>query len=358
MAARLFPLFSFLILCNVAPTLVAQDATREARLQKLLERFPAADENKDGKLTEQEARAYRENVLSDRRKSNGGPRVTPTHADVKYGSHQRNVFDLWLPEQADDKVDDEKKFPLFVYFHGGGFVAGDKQAFDPTAFLAEGIAVVSANYRFVDGRTTLSPQPLLDAARVIQFIRTKADDWNLDTGKIAVSGSSAGAVITMWIGYRDDLAQPSSDDPVSRQSTRVTCIAPLNGPTNLDPRWITPTMGGPKEIHGSFPKMFGAAVDASDAPEIRERILESSPMEHVSADDPPSLLIYTGKPDGIPLPESASTGVLIHHAYFGKVLKQQLDTVGVANQYLPATDPRKNGYAVIREWLSEHGFRD
>ncbi len=344
------------LLCGmISQHVQAQETGREARLQKWLKQFPEADTNRDGKLSEREAKAYRDNVLSKRRKSTSGTRLAPTHADVKYGPHERNVFDLWLPAANDSAG--EGKYPLFVYFHGGGFVAGDKSGFDPSSFLADDMAVVSANYRFVDGSKTLSPAPLHDSARVIQFLRSKANDWNLDTDRIAVSGSSAGAVISMWIGYHDDLANPDSDDPVARQSSRVTCIAPLNGPSNLDPRWITETMGGPKHIHGSFPKMFGAAVTASDSDEVRDRILESSPIEHVSADDPPSLLIYTGKPAGIPLPESASTGVLIHHAYFGQALKQRLDKVGVANEYLPATDPRKDGYAVIRKWLSRHGFK-
>ncbi len=360
MALRFHLLIWFLCVSLMPHVTHAQDAKRTQQLQNWLKRYPDADANQDGKLSDQEARAYRDQVLQKgRRDSKNSSRLAPAYADVKYGPHQRNVFDLWLPEKANHKGSDrDRKFPVFVYFHGGGFVAGDKSGFDPSSFLADGIAVVSANYRFVDGSTTLSPAPLLDSARVIQFLRSRADDWNLDAGKIAVSGSSAGAVISMWIGYHDDLAQPKSDDPVARQSSRVTCIVPLNGPANLDPRWITKNMGGPKHIHGSYPKMFGVPVSDSDSPEVRDRILESSPIEHVSADDPPSLLIYTGKLAGIPLPESASTGLLIHHAYFGQALKQRLDKVGVANEYLPATDPHKDGYALIRRWLGQHGFGD
>ena len=214
-------------------------------------------------------------------------------------------------------------------------MGGDKSSFDPTTYLDAGMAVVSGNYRFVDGRETLSPMPLEDAARVIQYLKQNAKKWNLDGERIAVSGSSAGAVISMWIGYHDDLADPASDDPVARQSTRVKCIVPLNGPTNLDPQWITANMGGPRHVHGSYPKMFGATIDESGRPDVQRRIKESSPIEHVTADDPPSLLIYTGPLAGIPLPASASTGVLIHHAYFGKVLKAKLDELGVKNQFLP-----------------------
>jgi hypothetical protein len=65
-------------------------------------------------------------------------------------------------------------------------------------------------------------------------------------------------------------------------------------------------------------------------------------------------LIYVGGIEGIPLPESASTGLLIHHAWFGRVLKERLDQVGVRNRFLPDTDPRKDGAKVILAWLQEH----
>lgn len=320
--------------------------SRAQQLARWLERFPAADTDGDGRLTEAEAAQYRRKLQAQRRRQ----RPAPSEADVKYGPHARNVLDLWQPEGADGPA------PLLVYFHGGGFVAGDKSSFDPTPFLEDGMAVVSANYRFVDGRNTLSPAPMHDAARVIQFLRQHAQRWNLDPDRIGVSGGSAGAVIAMWLGYHDDLADPDSDDPVSRQSTRVTCIAPLNGPANLDPRWITQTMGGPPHVHGSFPKMFGVgAEELAQHPNLK-LVLESSPIEHVSAGDAPSLLIYTGSLAGIPLPASASTGVLIHHAYFGKALKKRLDAAGVACDFHHSTDPRQNGYKLMRRWLNEHGL--
>jgi len=332
-----------------AVTLAAQ--TQEERLQQLLKRFPAADSNEDGVLTREEAVKYRDEVLKKQRQKNRPKRTEPTHADVRYGEHERNVFDLWIPEGDAPKTG----YPLFVYFHGGGFVAGDKSGFNPSPYLEKGLAVVSGNYRFVDGEETLSPSPLIDAARVIQFLRENAKQWNLDTDRIAVSGSSAGAVITLWIGYHDDLADPNSDDPVLRQSTRVKCIIPLNGPTNLDPRWITENMGGPKHVHGSFPKMFGEPVTDKISSKAMQRIKESSPIEHLTKDDPPTLSIYGGKLEGIPLPESASTGLLIHHPYFGKVLKEKLDELGIANDFYHGSDPRRgNGQQLLLDWLDEH----
>lgn len=339
-----------LLLCG---SVVAQPDSRQARqLKAWLKRYPDADANRDGVLTLEEARQYREKVLKKQRAQARRQRPAPSRADVEYGLHARNVFDLWLPETAPAP---EAGYPVFVYFHGGGFVAGDKSGFNPTPYLEKGYAVVSGNYRFVDGMEMLSPTPMLDAARAIQFLRTKAKEWKLDSERICVSGSSAGAVITLWIGYHDDLADPDSDDPVARQSTRVKCIVPTNGPTNLDPKWINDNMGGPPHVHGSFPKMFGVPTSRSDRPDVAARIKESSPIAHLSSDDPPTLSIYSGKLAGIPLPESASTGLLIHHPYFGKVLKERLDKLGIPNEFHHSFDPRKpERQQVIFDWLETH----
>src|SRR3954471_11173515 len=49
---------------------------------------------------------------------------TPTHADVKYGPHERNVLDAWL-------ANSEKPAPLLFYIHGGGWLAEDKNTISP-----------------------------------------------------------------------------------------------------------------------------------------------------------------------------------------------------------------------------------
>lgn len=66
--------------------------------------------------------------------------VSPTHADVRYGRFHRNVLDVYVAPSA-------RPTPVLIYFHGGGWMAGDKGGVRPQAFLANGITVVAANYR-------------------------------------------------------------------------------------------------------------------------------------------------------------------------------------------------------------------
>jgi hypothetical protein len=87
--------------------------------------------------------------------------------------------------------------------------------------------------------------------------------------------------------------------------------------------------------------MFGQSPgDQFAEPEIRKRIDDSNPWNFLTTDDPPTLMIYGGEMDDMPLPESASTGKLIHHPYFGVKLKERLDELGIANELHFGTDPR------------------
>jgi acetyl esterase/lipase len=65
------------------------------------------------------------------------------------------------------------------------------------------------------------PAPQRDAARAIQFLRSKATVWNIDPARVVAFGGSAGAGISLWLALHADLAETNSPDPVARQSTRL-----------------------------------------------------------------------------------------------------------------------------------------
>jgi acetyl esterase/lipase len=70
----------------------------------------------------------------------------PDHANVKYGPHERNVFDLRLARS-------ETPAPLVIYCHGGGFRGGDKRTISTQLLnrLHEaGVSFAAANYRLTN----------------------------------------------------------------------------------------------------------------------------------------------------------------------------------------------------------------
>jgi len=255
------------------------------------------------------------------RKAAPGYRTSPTHPDVKYGPYTRNVMDVWLAKS-------DKPTPVLVSIHGGGFAGGNKSV-GPWLLeecLKSGISVAAITYRLSD--EAKAPAQFLDSARAIQFIRFKAKDWNLDGSKMAATGGSAGAGISLWLGFHDDLADPKNDDPVLRQSTRLTCMAVVNGQTSYDPRFIRDLLPGTDTYKvGALAKLFDVDPNNLDhLPKEKYKLFEEcSPITHLTKDDAPALLIYNNTMD-TPI---TNQGIGIHHPKFGKALKEKMDALGI-----------------------------
>lgn len=259
----------------------------------------------------------------------------PTHADVSYGPHERNVLDFYQTK-ADQPT------PLVIYIHGGGFVGGDKKGIRPAMLKAcqeAGISFASFNYRFVDGDKVIFPTPQRDCARAVQFLRTKAKEWNIDPKRIACCGSSAGAGTSMWIGFHDEMADPKSDDPVLRQSTRITAIGTFGGQGTYDPIEIKKLIGGRAWEHPSIFKVYGvknAEEALNPTPEKKKLYDEASAITHLTKDDPPLFMVYS-EADG-PLPANAKPGQGIHHPNFGRQLKAKMDDLKIENVFIYTGD--------------------
>ncbi|WP_339731970.1 alpha/beta hydrolase [uncultured Gimesia sp.] len=312
----------------------------DERLQQLLKRFPAADKNKDGILTRVEAKEYREKLRGARENT-----IKPTYADVKYGDHSRNVLDFYQAKS-------DKPTPLVIYIHGGGFVGGSKRvsAGLVNLFHSAGISLAAIHYRFIDGKNVLLPEPQRDGARAVQFLRSKAKAWNIDPKRVACFGGSAGAGISMWIGFHDDLADPNSDDPVKRQSTRIQAIGTMGGQSTYDPIKIKALVGGRAWEHGSIFKAYGletAEEALHPTPERQKRYDESSAIMHLTKDDPPLYMTYS-EADG-PLPENARPGQGIHHPNFGRDLVKTMNELKIENVFVYT--PESKGRNTQREML-------
>jgi acetyl esterase/lipase len=253
-----------------------------------------------------------------------------TAANVAYGTHERQVLDFW-------KAESDKPTPLLFFIHGGGWMGGDKNRTSGIEnYLKAGISVVAINYRYVSqaqaaGIKPPVKAPLEDAARALQFVRSKAKEWNIDEERIGASGGSAGACSSLWLAFHDDMADPKSSDPVARESTRLWCAAVLGAQTTLDPQQMKEWT--PNSRYGGH--AFGFAPDAGKKLSQfdtflagRESVLhwinEYSPYALVTADDPPIYMSFSAPP-AMGQEQKDPT----HTANFGVKLKEKLDSVGV-----------------------------
>jgi acetyl esterase/lipase len=157
----------------------------------------------------------------------------PSHAGVRNGDHERHVLDFW-------KAESTKPTPLVFVILGGGWQGGSKERLNrfanAPALLKAGISGAAINYRYVKQAVEQRVEPPVkapshDAARALQFVRSKAAEWNLDKERIGAAGGSAGACSSLWLAFHDDLVDPDSDDPVARGSTRLWCAAVIGAQT-------------------------------------------------------------------------------------------------------------------------------
>lgn len=259
----------------------------------------------------------------------------PTFAKVQYGPDASQNLDFWQAKS-------DKPTPLILNIHGGGWIHGPNDTLGGNKFyLDKGISFVSTTYRFTPANPL--PAPVMDAARALQFVRSKAKEWNIDPNKVILTGMSAGGCSSLWLATHADLADPNSSDPVARQSTRVSGAIIRGGQTTIEPQNVLDWVGQKAIDHAmmryacgfkSNEEMFKAIAER---PEIAALYKEFSPINHLSATTPPLLLSY----DKL-VPQGQGD---IHGAAFGVKFKEKADALGLTHCYLQIKeDPKYTGF--------------
>ncbi len=252
----------------------------------------------------------------------------PFYEDVKYGQYERNVLDFWQAES-------ELPTPVVIYIHGGGFKAGDKMQARQSRnleylkkCLENRVSFASINYRF--RQTTRLDTIMLDVKRAIQFIRSRAEQWNIDKEKIAAYGSSAGGGASIWLAFRDDMAEPNSPDPVLRESTRLAVVGHIASQATYDfAKW-----GEILGLEENWMEEFNTREDLElyritdrsqyNDPEIIELRKFLDMPAYLDKSDPP---IYLANDASFDTP--GNSGLAIHHPLHPFYLQEQYQNLGL-----------------------------
>lgn len=232
----------------------------------------------------------------------------PTEKNVAYDNgHSSQVLDFY-------RAKSETPSPAMIYIHGGGWRAGSKDRIPRflTKMLIEGgISVVSVEYRFTD--VAVHPAQVNDCIRAIQYVRSKAKEWNIDPDRIGVTGGSAGGHLSLWVALHDDMANPGSEDPIERESSRVACAVGFAGPTD----WSL--LGKIEHKHPAYRQLLGYEPGTPAGEMDAEKKADVSPITYASADDPPILIVHGDADDVVP----------IEH---GEDLDEKLDAMGADSE--------------------------
>ena len=210
----------------------------------------------------------------------GESTLVPVHVDLSYGDHKAQTLDVYLPNS-------DIPTPAILFVHGGGWQAGSKK--DVPMFLknavAKGVfAIVSVGYRFTDVAT--HPAQAHDCLRAVQFVRFKAEDWNIDPSRIGITGGSAGGHLSMFVATYPDYADLASKDPIKKKSSRVVCAVSFAGPSD----WSL--LGTINHDLPAFRHLIGCPLDIAFNRIEKEKIKDVSPVTYVSPDDPPLMVIH------------------------------------------------------------------
>jgi acetyl esterase len=264
-----------------------------------------------------------------------------TFKDVQYGPDPvYQSLDAYLAQTDEPSL-------VLIEIHGGGWDAGEKSSRGMEAssgrvdnYLEAGISVVSINYRL----TAEAPWPaqLDDAARAVQFVKSKAKEWNIDPDKVSLIGGSAGAHIAMMLAFSPERAKPDSHDPIERQSTKVRCVIQKAGPADLSVmiRELAKDYLSKDADRGTNGSPLGkvlalVGMEAKDfgSEEFYRRLSEISPINHITKDSPP-VFIQHKVPEGVTSGDDPRLKWGIHSPLSGYMLEKELKAKGVPYEML------------------------
>ena len=184
----------------------------------------------------------------------------PVRATGEFLRAARDLPDVYQPDR-----DTNTERPAIVWVHGGSFSGGDKTSdeivIEATEMAKKGYVSVSINYRLygpgcsaVGGNVAGCVQAMIDAQHdaqaAVRFLRQNATNYRIDTERMAIGGTSAGAITALHVGA-------NADDPgISGNpgfSSAVQAAVSLSGARLL----------GPPQSTGDAPSlMFHGTADA------------------------------------------------------------------------------------------------
>lgn len=162
------------------------------------------------------------------------------------------------------------------------------------------------------------PEEIVDLKRAVRFIRYNAKEYGIDANKIGITGSSSGGHLSLIIATADETINTKSTDPVDKVSSRVQAAAVFFPPTDFINYGGVNTSGKINQAGLVFAKVAaafdfkvwndttGTYVSITDTEKRLAIAKEISPINSVSSDDPPVMIIHGDKDMLVPKQQSES----------------------------------------------------
>jgi acetyl esterase/lipase len=162
------------------------------------------------------------------------------------------------------------------------------------------------------------PDQISDLKRAVRFIRYNAKEYGIDREKLGITGSSSGGHLSLMIATADEITDTKSIDPVDKISSRVQAAAVFYPPTDFINYGAVNTSGTINQAGLVFARVSaafdfkvwndttGTFVSITDTEKRLAIAKDISPINAVSSDDPPVIIIHGDKDVLVPKQQSES----------------------------------------------------
>lgn len=210
------------------------------------------------------------------------PRVERIESVYKVVEDEQLTATLYLPTRV------EAATPLVLFIHGGGWFLRTEADYEDfaTIFAINDMAAATIEWRRVppEGFT----DQIIDIKDAIRWLRTHAEELNIDPGRIGIFGSSSGAHLAAMVAFTGDGDGFGHDDP-DGPSSAVQAAWLHEGIYDLTTR-----IG---RIEDLIAEVFVGGVSRIEAPEVYRAF---SPLFRVTGNEPPTMISYGSEDRTVP----------------------------------------------------------
>jgi acetyl esterase/lipase len=144
------------------------------------------------------------------------------------------------------------------------------------------------------------PGPLDDCRAAVATILRDAALWGVDPQRVCLAGAGAGGHLAALAAFTADGPGGGDGDPAAQ----VAAVSAVAAPSHL-----TSLGAAHDRASSAASRLVGGPL-----PDLREAALRASPLVHVSADDPPTLLVHGKADDRVPVDQTLRLGAALDAA--------------------------------------------